>query len=189
LSSRFTIYAHHRSFSGDPCCSCSKHAIHTHIYRYSYTCIYIIIPDIYIYIGTSHTRILCTAGYRGRGKRIKNIEHVLPGINNIQKAKRRGREKFARANLMRGLDRSVSAEFAHCTGSSSRDILYTHPVCIYIYIYMYGGGVLYIIMCSLLILSRVRSVRASERPLYYITYIRARRLYTYLQRAAAAAAS
>jgi hypothetical protein len=41
---------------------------------------------------------------RSRGKRIKNIEHVLPGINNIRKRKIRRRWRQPRKSLLRELN-------------------------------------------------------------------------------------
>lgn len=67
-----------------PCWSYSKHYIYIYLHTHTHTHLYI------------YTRIP-----RSRYKRIKNIEHVLPGINNIQKAKCRERAgKVFHANLM-----------------------------------------------------------------------------------------
>lgn len=130
-----------------------------------------------MYIGTSY--VLYT-GYRSRGKRIKNIEHVLPGINNIRKAKCRGREKFALANLMgtwpqrfggiRTLHQCRTRQFS---GYIYAPCMHICAGCYILYNAYYAR--------SLFVPKSSRSVRAAGVCVRYITYIRARRLYTYLQ--------
>lgn len=88
-----------------------------------------------VYIGTYLLRILYT-GYRGLGKRIKNIEHVLPGINNIRKAKCRGREKFAHE-----LNGDLTTAFRRNSHTAPvpgpvLGIYASHPVCIYVRCYI-----------------------------------------------------